>query len=95
MVRKALQPASAVELARCWFFHLVGDLQVVVIDHIKIAHQAQWGLMLEVQPLPLDLQMRFGQQFDRLAPALAALLATGYFALGGFQSPPLPSLPVC
>jgi hypothetical protein len=52
----------------------VGDLQILMIDHIEMAHHMERGFVLEVLPLALHLLMRFGEQFQGLTPTVAALL---------------------
>jgi hypothetical protein len=63
----------------------VGRLQVLMIDHIIGAHQSQRRFLVEVDALPLDLQMRFGEQRDHPATAVAPLLVARDATLRGFQ----------
>ena len=60
-------------------------LQVFVIHQIVGTHEFERGLVVKVLPLALNFLMRLGEQGDRLAPPLAAFLASGYPALRGFQ----------
>jgi hypothetical protein len=55
----------------------IADLQIFVIDGVVLAHEGERRLMVKVPPLALHLLMRFGQQCYRLAPPVAALLASG------------------
>jgi hypothetical protein len=66
--------------------HQVGDLQLVVIDRVELAPQLERRLMLEVLALALPLQVYFRQHLDRLATAVAPLLAAGYTAVRRFEA---------
>jgi hypothetical protein len=51
----------------------IGDLQVLVIDHIMLAHQCDRCLVVEVSSLATHRQMRLRQYGHGLSPALAPL----------------------
>src|SRR5260221_8354590 len=65
--------------------HQVGHLQVFVIDRVVLPDQRKRLLMMEVLPYPADRLMGLRQELDRLAPAMAALLAPRHAALGSPQ----------
>src|SRR5262249_45628700 len=67
--------------------HHVADLQIFVIDRVVRAHQTERRLVVEVLALAAHRLVRLRQQFHRLAPAMAALLARGYPALARRQVP--------
>ena len=52
----------------------IANLQVLVIDRVVRAHQAQRSFVLEVLALALHVQVRFREQLHRFPTALAALL---------------------
>jgi hypothetical protein len=53
----------------------IGRLQVLMRDHVVLTHQRERRLVVKVLPLAPDLLVRLGQQYDRLAPAIAPFLA--------------------
>jgi hypothetical protein len=56
-----------------------------MLDRVVLAHELERRCVVEVLPLATDLLMRFGQQRDGLAPAVAPFLAARNTALRGFQ----------
>ena len=56
--------------------HHVGRLEIFVIDHIIGAYEGERRLVVKVAPLASHRLVRFGEECDRLASTVAALLAT-------------------
>src|SRR5215831_13414012 len=73
MLRNALQPASAIDLARWWFLKHIGRLQVLVVDRVVLPDESERFLVVEVLRRPTHLLMRLGKQPPRLTPAVAVL----------------------
>ena len=57
--------------------HQVGNPQVFMVDDIVGVDELVGLLVVEVTPLPCDMEMRLGQQGDGFAPTMTALLAPG------------------
>src|SRR5258708_11236478 len=65
----------------------VGDPQVFEIDRVVLLDQLQGFLVVEVLSLPLHLQVRFRQERDRLAAAMAPFLAPRHAPLRRLEPP--------
>jgi hypothetical protein len=76
------RPTSITDaLGKVMVSYHVGDLQVFEVNGVVGSEQMQRGLMMEVGALALHRLMRPLKQSDRLAPTVAALLATAHDAL--------------
>jgi hypothetical protein len=64
----------------------IGDLQIFEVERVVLTQQGERRLVLEVEPLPLDVLMRPLKVAHRLAPAVTARLATRDDALRFRQS---------
>ncbi len=55
--------------------HHVGGLEILVIDRVVLTHECVRRLVVKVAPLASHRLVRFGEECDRLASAVAASLA--------------------
>ncbi len=58
-----------------------------MIDRVVLMHQLEGFLVVEVRSLPLHLQVRAGQERDRLSAAIASLLAPRHPPLRRLERP--------
>jgi hypothetical protein len=66
---------------------MLARLQILVIDRIIFAHKSQRRLVVEVLPLAPYFLMRFRQEGNSFAAAVAPLLTTTHSALGRLERP--------
>ena len=81
-----LRPARVLDaLGEMVILDHIGRLQVLVIDHIILAHEGERRLVVKVPPLAAHRLMRFRQQLHGLATACAALLAAAHAPLRSLE----------
>jgi hypothetical protein len=64
--------------------HHVADLQILVIDRVVLAYERERVLVVEVLSLAAHFLIRLGEQDNRQAVSVAALLAARDTTVAGF-----------
>jgi hypothetical protein len=85
MLKNAAQPASAMDLARWWFFSILAVCRSSVIDRVVVLDKGERRLVVKVLSLPSNPLMRPGEQCDCFPAAVAFHLSTRDTPLCGFE----------